>query len=92
MKKYKINRRFTRTGGYLQGARQASGLTQTDVSQRLGYSSAQFMSNFERGISMPPLEKLRDLVKIYSLEIALLLENVMADKREELLAALKGKK
>mgnify|MGYP003874816653 FL=1 len=33
-----------------------SGLTQDELARKLSYSSAQFVSNWERGISLPPLD------------------------------------
>ena len=43
-------------GTYLKQVRETSGLTQHDVSAKLGYSSPQFISNIERGISVVPLK------------------------------------
>ena len=48
---------------YLAITRQASGLSQMEVAKRLGFDSSQFISNVERGISLPPLGKLRKYVK-----------------------------
>lgn len=52
-------------GAYLKEARQKIGLTQGDVSTKLGYSSPQFISNIERGASVAPLDMLARLVKLY---------------------------
>ena len=38
----------------LKQKRVAAGLSQRDVSDELGYSTPQFISNWERGISCPP--------------------------------------
>ncbi len=54
-------------GKFLRERRIKAGLTQMDVASRLEYSTAQFISNWERGISMPPLDtlpKLSGLLKI----------------------------
>lgn len=54
-------------GEFLKTMRQKSGLTQQDLATKLSYSTAQFISNWERGISLPPLEvlpKLSNLCKI----------------------------
>ena len=50
---------------FLKKKRQESGLTQHDVSHRLGYATAQFVSNWERGLSSPPVSVLRRLGDIY---------------------------
>lgn len=43
-------------GNFLKNLRQKSGLTQQQLASKLSYSTAQFVSNWERGISLPPLE------------------------------------
>lgn len=44
-----------------------AGLTQKTVSEKLGYESAQFVSNWERGISHPPPKAFKMLCKFYNL-------------------------
>jgi len=50
--------RYRCVGLFLKNAREKAGLTQHDVAQQLGYSTPQFVSNWERGISLPPLDVL----------------------------------
>lgn len=50
---------------YLKSSREKSGLTQKRVSDRLGYATPQFISNWERGVSTPPIEQLKILGKLY---------------------------
>jgi len=52
-------------GNYLKEVREQANFTQADVSDRLGYTSAQFISNIERGISVVPLKTLARMVSIY---------------------------
>lgn len=52
---------------YLKESRIRAGLTQKDISKKLGYESPQFISNWERGISSPPLNALKTLIKMYKL-------------------------
>ena len=52
-------------GNYLKDIREQSSLTQADVSTKLGYSSPQFISNIERGISVVPLKTLGRMVGLY---------------------------
>ncbi len=54
-------------GSYLKQRRVAKGLSQNDVSDRLGYSSAQFVSNWERGVSAPPVDRLGELIGLYGI-------------------------
>lgn len=58
-KQYKMPRNYTQLGSYLRTLRIGKNFTQRDVSMALGYSSAQFISNFENGIAAPPLAKLK---------------------------------
>lgn len=50
---------------YLKNKRSSSGLTQGAVATKLGYSSAQFVSNWERGLSLPPIQTLKKLCVLY---------------------------
>lgn len=50
---------------YLRELRNAVGLAQEDVAEHLGYASAQFISNWERGISHPPMNALPRLAQLY---------------------------
>ncbi|MEO0337510.1 MAG: helix-turn-helix transcriptional regulator [Pseudomonadota bacterium] len=52
---------------YLKQARLRKGLRQKDVANLLGYESPQFISNWERGVSTPPLKLLSCLSHIYGL-------------------------
>lgn len=58
---------FKVLGDFLQAKRTKAGLSQGDVATKLGYSSPQFISNFERGLCAPPLNKLKLLVQLYDL-------------------------
>lgn len=80
-REYLISRRFTALGAYLQELRIKKNLTQREVSLRLGYSSAQFISNFERGIAAPPAKKLRELRAIYGASTRRLIALVIEGKR-----------
>lgn len=54
---------------FLKNSREKSGLTQAEVAKTLGYSTAQFVSNWERGLSYPPLKALRTLSKLYKVNM-----------------------
>lgn len=49
----------------LKNARVKAGLSQKEVSAVLGYKSSQFVSNWERGLSSPPIGTLRRLCRLY---------------------------
>lgn len=88
-KHYVLPRRYTELGSYLQTMRIKAGLTQREVSLTLGYSSAQFISNFERGIAVPPLKKLKVLVKIYEMPVDTIMDMILDAERNIMANALK---
>lgn len=51
-------------GIFLKKKRIEAGLTQLEVANALDYSSSQFVSNWERGHSQPPLKVFSDLCEI----------------------------
>lgn len=51
-------------GATLKKAREAKGLTQADVSQALGFTSPQFVSNAERGLANIPRKHYKKLAKM----------------------------
>ncbi|MES2963226.1 MAG: helix-turn-helix transcriptional regulator [Bdellovibrionota bacterium] len=72
---------------YLKEKRAKANLTQSDVASKLGYSSPQFVSNWERGLAKPPVFVLRDLTKLYRVPanemFSVLLAEVESDLRTE---------
>lgn len=58
---------FHTLGTFLRKAREESQMSQRQVADALGYTSPQFISNFERGLCSPPLNKLRVLIDLYEL-------------------------
>jgi transcriptional regulator with XRE-family HTH domain len=61
------NKNFTTLSQYLQENRIKAGFTQKDISKKLGYTSPQFISNWERGVSQPPLNVIHKLIKLYGI-------------------------
>jgi transcriptional regulator with XRE-family HTH domain len=77
---------------YLKKKRMASGLTQIEVSKKLGYSSAQFVSNWERGLSSPPVKTLARLIKLYKLNPNEVIEMCLTPLRRELKRVMGSKR
>jgi len=50
---------------FLRKARLKANLSQAQVGKVFGYGSAQYVSNWERGVSKPPLKTLRKLAELY---------------------------
>ncbi len=86
---YRLRRNYTMVGEYLKDLRTRAGLTQREVSIALGYSSAQFISNFERGIALPPLKKLKKMQEMYRGSVNRLIELTIDAERLILAEALK---
>lgn len=78
-------------GTFLKDVREQSSMTQADVSSRLGYTSPQFISNIERGISVVPLKTLSRMVSLYKVNpesvVKIILESQRKLLREKLMRA-----
>jgi transcriptional regulator with XRE-family HTH domain len=53
-------------GNLIKKARTAAGMTQAALAQKLGYSSPQFCSNWERGAALPPIGTLSKIARATS--------------------------
>lgn len=69
---------------FLKDKRVEAGLTQSEVARRLGYSSPQFVSNWERGLANPPVFILRDLTKMYKVSADQMFEMLVDEVRGQL--------
>jgi transcriptional regulator with XRE-family HTH domain len=81
-------------GEYLKDKREKARLSQTEVSDSLGYTSPQFISNWERGLSKPPSDKLGGIVRLYKLDREELLDQYQLSTRHllETILGMKGRK
>ncbi len=75
---------------YLKQMRCRAGLTQKQVAKVLRYESAQFVSNWERGVATPPVAALAVLIKLYGLNLDHLIHLYMSSLKSELHARLKS--
>ena len=64
---------------FLKTAREKAELSQRQVADELGYQSAQFISNWERGISSPPMKTLKQLGELYNVSAEDLYEIMVED-------------
>ena len=69
---------------FLKSKRIEAGLTQSEVARKLGYSSPQFVSNWERGLANPPVFILRDLTKMYKVAAEKMFDMLVEEVRESL--------
>jgi transcriptional regulator with XRE-family HTH domain len=79
-------------GRYLKTRREKAGLTQFFVAKKLGYLTAQYISNIERGVALPPNKALRKLIELYDIPEDELFE--MLSRAQEILLerAIYGRK
>ncbi len=71
-------------GQFLKEKREAKGLTQAQVAEKLGYGSPQFISNIERGISRVPLKSLKSFMQVYDLDPEQIIDLLLEEKKQQL--------
>jgi transcriptional regulator with XRE-family HTH domain len=81
-----------RLASFLREYRVKSGLSQADVAAALKYSTPQFISNWERGVSSPPLDKLSQLIEIYRISRDELIDIMLDEARDHLESNIPRKK
>jgi len=64
---------------FLKQARLAAKLSQSQVAKQLGYFTPQFISNWERGQSNPPVSQLKRIAALYKIAPDGLFEQVLAE-------------
>lgn len=75
-------------GRFFCQKRQDARLTQRDVANKLGYTSPQFISNWERGLSQPPYDVLPEIANLYAIPPQDIID-IMAKYQEKVLARQK---
>ena len=63
-------------------------MTQKELADFLGYSSPQFVSNWERDLALPPLKVLGKITELLDLDSKTILEAILEDQRHEIASAL----
>lgn len=74
---------------FLKKNRKKMNLTQWEVAERLGYSTLQFVSNWECGRSSPPLATCKTLCKIFEIDKNKMYQMLMDQYSEEVRKALR---
>ncbi len=70
--------------------REKAGLTQREVSDALGYSTPQFISNVERGRCRFPIRKLPKIKKLYGMSAEQVIGLILSEEKEILLKVFKN--
>lgn len=73
-----------RRGKYLRDLRMKRSLSQRQLSRELGYSTPQFVSNWERGLSRPPYHDLGKLARIFRVQPRALVRAIIEAEKEKL--------
>lgn len=71
-------------GSWFRTVRESRGLTQRDIASVFDWSTAQFVSNWERGVSLPPSERLVELSSILRVPAKEIVGVIFDAKRAEL--------
>jgi transcriptional regulator with XRE-family HTH domain len=78
---------------FLKIKREGAGLSQGHVAKKLKYTSPQFVSNWERGVSSPPIKILRILSDMYGIScddlFELVVKHTLRQLKENLLSEYK---
>lgn len=78
-------------GNQWKSLREKAGLTQREVSDTLGYSTPQFISNVERGRCRFPVPKLGKIRKLYRLSVEQVVDLIIKEERQDLVRAFRGR-
>lgn len=73
-------------GTYLRKIREARGMTQWNLALALGFSTAQFVSNWERGVAYPAPDSLEMIAETLGIDFVDLVKRVYKAKGKEVLA------
>jgi transcriptional regulator with XRE-family HTH domain len=76
---------------FLKQKRVAAGLSQREVSDKLGYTTPQFVSNWERGVSHPPINAIKKLGELYKISADELFEVTLTTTIQEVTQDLRRK-
>jgi transcriptional regulator with XRE-family HTH domain len=71
---------FSHLGKLLQTSRVAAGFSQKDIADKLGYSTAQVVSDWERGTRSPPMIIIKKLAKLYRIPVEDLFEVLLIER------------
>lgn len=76
-------------GQLIREYRLKAGMTQLELSQKLGYDSMQFVSLFERGLSKVPLKVVGKLIVILNLPEAKIKKHLIEQAENEIKSQIK---
>jgi transcriptional regulator with XRE-family HTH domain len=84
MNKTSVNNSYIELGEIIREYREKKGMTQLDLARKLDYSTPQFVSLFERGLSKVPMETLGFLIKVLGIPEKKIVYALVSSYKEEL--------
>ncbi|MNT25317.1 helix-turn-helix protein [compost metagenome] len=84
-------KRQSEFAAFLKKKRSLAGLSQKEVSEELGYSTPQFISNWERGMSTPPMTAIKKLALLYKISMDEIFELLLQETVQQVTSDLKKK-
>lgn len=79
-------------GTFLRLRREELGLSQGHVAKKMGLQTSQYVSNWERGVSLPPIfhpTSIRKVVKIYELDLHDYVERIFQEQKSRMYKRLR---
>ena len=70
-------------GQLLKELRENAGLNQRQVAHALGYGTPQFVSNWERGLSNPPVTVIKKVCRLYKTDASPVFETFVKEVLEK---------
>jgi transcriptional regulator with XRE-family HTH domain len=83
-----------RLGAFLRARRQELNLTQGQVARKMGLQSSQYVSNWERGVSLPPVfhaASIRKIIRIYGLTLHEYVDRILFEQKVRIYERMKEK-
>ncbi|MCB0412028.1 MAG: helix-turn-helix transcriptional regulator [Bdellovibrionales bacterium] len=87
-----LNTMSVELGQYFRQKRVDAGLTQIDLARVFGYSSSQFVSNWERGLCTPPMASMAKLCEVLKIPKKEIVDVLTEEYRRTLEKAVKKSK
>lgn len=78
---------MTACGKLIHKSRLKKNLSQADLAKELGWNTAQFVSNIERGLAEVPPKYVKKISKVLSLDPSELLKSIIVDKTRKIIHA-----
>lgn len=82
---------FEKFGKELKELRTKAGVKQMDVARKLKLNNGQLISNWERGLCMPPVKDTKTLAKLYKCPVETMVNLLVKAQKEKIEAAVYGK-